>query len=349
MADTLFALPVDPKYPPVSAQSVSALDVSSFEVGVSRVFIELVGDGLGAGVRVPVLVARGVQPGPVLGITACLHGNELNGIPVIHRVFDALDVQQLKGTVVGVVALNVYGVHLNQREFIDGTDLNRIMPGHPQGSAAQVYASRILDRIVNQFNYLMDLHTASFGRINSLYIRADMKHETCAAFSYLQDAEIIVHNEASKPTLRGAAMRMGIPAITVEIGDPQTWQSSLTRSAVRGVRAVLDHLDMFPLETRDLTRSTPVLCRSSSWMYTDRGGLLDVRPGLCDVVSAGQHVATVRTAFGDVIREYNAPTDGIVVGRSVNPVGPTGARILHLGLIAHEGDGLLTPSQAGLH
>jgi len=34
------------------------------------------------------------------------------------------------------------------------------------------------------------------------------------------------------------------------------------------------------------------------------------------------------------LREYVAPHDGIVVGRSVNPVGPSGARILHLGMPA---------------
>jgi hypothetical protein len=33
---------------------------------------------------IPVMVARGAVPGHVIGITAALHGNELNGIPLIH-------------------------------------------------------------------------------------------------------------------------------------------------------------------------------------------------------------------------------------------------------------------------
>jgi hypothetical protein len=47
-------------------------------------------------------------------------------------------------------------------------------------------------------------------------------------------------------------------------------------------------------------------------------------------------IARLRNAFGDLIREYVAPEDGIVIGKSVNPVGQTGARILHLGIVAPE-------------
>ena len=38
--------------------------------------------------------------------------------------------------------------------------------------------------------------------------------------------------------------------------------------------------------------------------------------------------------FGDLVREYVAPHRGIVIGKSVEPVSATGARILHLGHMA---------------
>jgi predicted deacylase len=69
-------------------------------------------------------------------------------------------------------------------------------------------------------------------------------------------------------------------------------------------------------------------------MYADRGGLLEVLPRPTDRVRRGELVGVLRNAFGDLIREYHAPEDGIVLGSSVNPVGQTGARILHLGVIA---------------
>lgn len=330
---TPYAVPIDPDVPVAPARIEHKLDLSDYDVGVSRVFVELIGDGLATGVRVPVLVARGALPGPVFGLTAGVHGNELNGIPVIHELFRELDVSRLRGTIVGVVAVNVPGLNANQRRFVDGTDLNRIMPGKAHGSVAEVYAYRVMHRIVNQFDLLMDLHTASFGRINSLYVRADLTDERTAAMADLQHPQIIVHNTAEDKTLRGAAMAMGIPSITIEIGDPQRWQRSFTKSALAGVRRVLAWAGLIDYDEEPRT-AEPVICGRSSWMFTDRGGLLRVYPHLTDLVKKGDRIATIHNAFGDAIREYRAEFDGIVIGKSTNPVGLTGARILHLGEIA---------------
>lgn len=343
MRDSLYALPIDPVVPPAPADVVNFLEATRMPVGITRVFVELVGDGLATGIRVPVLVARGKHPGPVFGITSCIHGNELNGIPVIHELFRSLDPNEIHGTVVGVVALNVPGLHLHQRNFIDGQDLNRIMPGDPGGNVGQVYAHRILERIVKQFHYLVDLHTASFGRVNSLYVRADMRNAQAAKMAYLLHPEIIVHNAVTDTTLRGAAMKLGISAITVEIGDPQRWQVKYTRSALAGLKSVLHMAGVLPQAAASTDLAESVLCKSSAWMFTDRGGLLRVYPGLTDRIRQGDKVATVTNAFGDTIREYVAPADGIVVGKSVNPVGQTGARILHLGFPCTADDGLVRP------
>lgn len=310
------------------------LVVDDFPRGeVSRLHIDLVADGLATDVLVPVLVARGRQPGPVFGLTAAVHGNELNGVRVIHDLLGHIDTSKLRGTLVAVVVVNVPGLHRHQREFVDGQDLNHIFPGKEKGNVGDVYAYRILDRIVSRFDYLVDLHTASFGRVNSLYVRADMTHPTTARMAYLQRPEIIVHNPPSDHTLRGAAMDMGIPAITVEIGDPQRFQPSYVRSTRIGLRRILAAAGL--VAKRQVTElAEPILCERSYWVYADRGGLLEVLPKATDRVEKGEHIALLRNAFGDVIREYAAPENGIVVGKSVNPVGQTGARVLHLGLPA---------------
>ncbi|MEZ4443967.1 MAG: succinylglutamate desuccinylase/aspartoacylase family protein [Polyangiaceae bacterium] len=300
---------------------------------VTRLGITMVRDGLGMPVVVPVLVARGRREGPVLGITAAVHGNELNGIRVIHDLFERIDVATLRGTVVGVAAVNVPGLHNHQRHFVDGRDLNHLFPGDPNGDVARVYAHRIVDRIVSRFDYLVDLHTASFGRINSLYVRADMKDPRCARMAYLQRPQIIVHNPASDRTLRGTAMELGIPAITVEIGDPQRFQPSYIKTCRIGIRSLLADTQMLP-QRAVRERPEPVICSKSYWLYTDRGGLLEVLPEATDRVAKGEEIAILRNAYGDVVRRYAAPQAGVVVGKSVNPVGQSGARILHLGVVA---------------
>jgi predicted deacylase len=71
----------------------------------------------------------GVRPGPVVGMTSSLHGDEVNGVRVIHRLFqNELNPTELHGTVVAVVVANLQGFLAGTRGM-DGQDLNRLMPG----------------------------------------------------------------------------------------------------------------------------------------------------------------------------------------------------------------------------
>ena len=313
------------------------LEIESLPLGrVSRLRIAIAHDGLGRAVWLPVIVVRGKRPGPVFGLTAAVHGNELNGIPLIHRLVDRIDVNKLRGTLVCVAVVNIPGFLLKRRGFGEGMDLNKSMPGRADGNASQVYVHRFLDRVVRHFDYLADLHTASFGRVNSLYVRADMSNRTTAAMALLQRPEIILNDPPNDATLRGAAEELGIPAITVEIRDPHRLQRETARKALTGIRAVLGHVGMLP--KRKLSASPPPrICTSSRWLYTDRGGLLEVLPALTQVVKEGEVIARLTSVFGDLVAEYRAPQEGIVIGKAVEPVAESGARILHLGRLVGDG------------
>lgn len=314
-----------------SPRNVDEVDLASLDAGGNHsLAVALAEDGSGRPLRVPVLVMRGQSDGPVVGITAVVHGNELNGIPTIHRLFEILSGKPLTGTVIAVPIVNVPGYLANQREFHDGTDLNRIMPGRPQGTFAEIYAHRFLERVVDRFDYLIDLHTASFGRVNALYIRADMTARVPSTLARLAQPQLIVHNQGADGTLRGAAAARGIPAITIEVGDPQKFQKGLIEHSRIGVQAVLAHLGMIP-PIAPLEQVT-VECARSYWLRTDAGGVLYHELEPAQRVRAGDILATQRNAYGDLVRTYQAPEDAIVIGCSMNPVAHTGARIVHLGV-----------------
>ncbi len=320
-------------------QRVDRLEIESLPEGqFSRLFIELVENGIGRPIQVPVVVARGKRKGPIFGITAALHGNELNGIPVIHQLLQKLNLKTLRGSIVCAVAANVPGLLAEQREFTDGQDLNHIMPGKPNGKLSEVYAFNLVDRITRHFDYLVDLHTASQGRVNSLYIRADLTERTTAQMAWLMHPQIIVHNPPSDYTLRGVAAELGKPAITVEVCDPQKFQRDPIKRTLQGIRRVLNHVEMIPTRKPSAPKpptpgpSPPVLCSQSFWILAERGGMLRVHHGITDTVHRGEPIATQVNIFGDLTCEYLAPQDGIVIGHCVNPIGQTGARILHLGI-----------------
>lgn len=322
----------------VRTAEVDDLDLESLAPGVRwHLRWSVSEDGIGRSRRIPIIVIRGRKPGPRFCVTAALHGNELNGIPVIHRVLDGISPSRLRGTIIALPALNVPGMLRYMREFEDGTDLNHIMPGRLGSTGAHHWAHRISTTVTENADLLVDLHTASSGRINSLYVRADLEDTATARMAMLQRPTIVLHNPPSDSTLRGTAAERGVPAITVEVGDPSRFQARHIRPTVAGIRALMADQGMIQRRA-SAAGPAPLVCRSSAWIYTDRGGLLDGLPDIATIVEEGEVIGRQVDAFGDLVREYRAPHRGVVIGRSVSPVSPVGARLLHLGRLADASD-----------
>lgn len=300
---------------------------------IHKYYLDLITDTLGLPIAIPVLVAKGKHSGPVMGLTAAVHGNELNGIPVVQRIFKGLDIESLKGTIIGVPSVNVPGLLRRTRRFVDGTDLNHIMPGKANGNVSQVYASRFFERVITKLDFLIDLHTASNGRVNTFYIRADMNQPIAAKMAELINADIIVHNPASDGTLRGAADENGIPAVTLEIGNPNIFQKDMIGDSIAGIRNVLSHLG-FINEAMTPAETPAIICSSSYWIYTRRGGMIRVPVEIGDIIESGQIVAVQQNIFGDLMDEVVCPEKGIVIGKQVSPISQSGGRIIHLGIIS---------------
>lgn len=317
----------------MSKRHIHEIDLETFERGrLHKVWFDVITDPLGEALSIPLLIGRGSLPGPVLGMTAALHGNELNGIPVIQRLFKALEQETIKGTIIGAPVVNVPSFIRKRRRFVDGVDLNHIMPGKRHGNVSEVYAYRFFEQIIKKFDYLFDLHTASSGRVNSYYIRANMDDIIARELALLQQAQIIVHNPPSDGTLRGAAEERGIPSITLEVGNPNIFQRGMIRTSITGLMNGLVHLGMLEDEI-DTTENEAILCSRSYWIYTDRGGLLQVFPDVAEYVKKGELIAALYDIFGDKIIDYYSPEDGIVIGKSKSPIQQTGGRILHLGIL----------------
>ncbi|MGF1465014.1 MAG: succinylglutamate desuccinylase/aspartoacylase family protein [Sandaracinaceae bacterium] len=310
---------------------VDILEPGRLEPGLHHLGIRIIDDATSRPIRVPALVAKGDRPGPVVGITAAVHGNELNGIPTIHRLLRRIDPAELRGTVVGATIINVPGYLRHTRTYTDGADLNRIMPGRADGNESEVYAHRLVQRVFHAFDVLIDLHTASFGRVNTLYVRADLKDPATARVARAIGAEVIVHNEGADGTVRATVAERGVPAVTVEIGDPQVIDRDKIRTSRIGIRDALENLGMLPPDGQS-ANGEAIECVRSYWLYTDTGGFLEVFPTLGDRVAEGERIAVMVDPWGRPRRTYRAPEAGVVVGKSTNPVCRSGSRIIHLGI-----------------
>ncbi|OAJ44927.1 hypothetical protein BDEG_28107 [Batrachochytrium dendrobatidis JEL423] len=197
-----------------------------------------------------------------------------------------------------------------------------------------------MNKIINRFNYLIDLHTASFGRVNSYYVRSDMNDPVSAVLAKLQQPQVILHNSGQDGTLRSAASSRGIKAITVEIGNPQLFQNQYVQWSYMGVMRILSYLNMFTSNTPEPNTPQPktILCSKGFWIYTHTGGVLEVYPQVNSVIRKGDLIARIKNIFGNIVDEIFASSHGVTIGRSSNPVAMAGDRVLHLGIIKKENE-----------
>ncbi|MGE0707192.1 MAG: succinylglutamate desuccinylase/aspartoacylase family protein [Planctomycetota bacterium] len=300
----------------------------------SDLLLPLSQTGLGTPVQVPFVVLRGAHPGPVLGLCAAVHGNELNGINIIHQVLARTDPALLHGSLVCAPVVNVLAFEAEQRRFpVDDVDLNHVFPGRADGAPSQQYARAFATTFLPALDYLIDIHTASEGRLNSMYVRADLHSPAARDMAYLMNPEIILHGSSGDGTLRNAARQLEVPAITVEAGNPSVFQGRMALEGELGVANVMASLEMLRGGVSVETVREPVICKSSSWLRTRSGGLLETHFRLCEQVKKRQLLAEIRDVFGHVRRAFHAPQDGIVIGKSQSPVSVPGMRYCHLGLL----------------
>jgi hypothetical protein len=240
----------------------------------------------------------------------------------------------MHGSLVCAPVANVPAFQAGQRRFPeDNLDLNHVFPGKADGKPSEQYAKAFLTTFMTPCDYLIDVHTASEGRINSFYVRADLHQEEAREMALLMDPQIILHGRSGDGTLRNAARVRGIPSITVEAGNPMVFQGRMVLEGEQGILNILSHLRVIRGEEIRQEGSPPVLCKSSKWLRVRSGGFLETQFSLCDVVKRKQVLAEVSDPFGHPVESYTAPSEGVVIGMSRSPVVVPGTRFCHLGAV----------------
>jgi predicted deacylase len=283
----------------------------------------------GSEVVSPVIVAHGLRPGPVLCLTAGIHGDELNGVEIVRRIVHGIDPQQLSGTLIGVPIVNLFGFSRGTRYLPDRRDLNRFFPGSRVGSIASRIAQSFFESVVSHCDALVDFHTGSFDRSNLPQVRADLANPEVLAFAGKFGATPVLHSAGSKGMLRSAASRAGIPAVTFESGAPSLLQIPEIEASVRSVESLLYELGM----TADVpARSEPqAIFYDSQWVRADSGGILISHVALGDRVTVGQSMGSVIDPINNIERVISSPVNGRVIGMARNQVVLPGFAAYHVG------------------
>ncbi len=299
----------------------------------------------GTPVSVPLIVVHGRTDGPVVGLTAAIHGDELNGVEIIRRVMATVDPRTLAGTVIAAPVVNVLGFNTGDRYLPDRRDLNRSFPGSPRGTTASRIAHLVMTELVARVDVLIDLHTGSGGRTNLPQVRCDLRDEATKDLASIFAAPVTLHSSNRDGSLRQAATSHGVRVLLFEGGEALRFDPWSIGVGTEGVLRVLDSLDM--IETIDVDAPPPTAWSDSSrWLRASRSGMLHLDATLGDLVTAGDLVATIYDPFGKRLGRVTARGRGVVIGATQEPVVQRGDAVVHIAAVDEPPDvELLSPPE----
>ncbi|WP_078121622.1 succinylglutamate desuccinylase/aspartoacylase family protein [Thiosocius teredinicola] len=281
-------------------------------------------------VSMPVHVVHGKNDGPIVFISAAVHGDEINGVEIIRRLLRTPQLKRIRGTLLAVPIVNVFGFHNRSRYLPDRRDLNRSFPGSETGSLAGRLGFAFMSQVVERSDLGIDLHTAAIHRDNLPQIRADINDPILEPLAKAFSAPVLLHSAAPSGSLRGAAADLGVPVMVYEAGEALRFEEVSIQIGLRGIINVLRRLAMLPPSKRQPSRPSAVL-RSSSWQRAPHSGILRAQSKLGAMVSKGEVLGVVADPSGESEFEMPAPYDGVVIGRTNLPLVFEGEALFHVG------------------
>lgn len=283
---------------------------------------------------IPVEVIRGKQKGPVLFISAAIHGDEINGVEIIRRILQKKFLNRIKGTLILVPVVNVFGFNHRSRYLPDRRDLNRSFPGNANGSLGSRLAHIFMKEIVSKCTHGIDLHTGAIHRTNLPQIRAFLDNENTRELAKGFGVPVVINSTLRDGSLREAARQKNVSILLFEGGEALRFEENVISAGVRGCTSVMRKIGMLP-QAKKKTTSKPVpqkiyIAEGSHWIRAPRSGTYRAHKKIGEIIHEGDLLATISDLFGGESFEVLAEEDGIMIGSNLLPLVNQGDAMFHI-------------------
>jgi Predicted deacylase len=280
-----------------------------------------------------VVVLQGIQEGPRLLVSSAIHGDEINGIFSIRRILACVDPKKLRGTLLLVPVVNVFGVIHQTRYLPDRRDLNRSFPGSAKGSLASNLAHTFMNTILCRASHLIDLHTAAIHRNNWPQIRANLDDPETYRLAKAFGAHMMIHANERDGSLRQASHLRGIPSLLFEGGAALRRNEDAVEMGAQGTLRVMKALGMIDRGT--LAGPKTLESRKSCWIRAAQSGFFLETCRLGQRVKKNQVLGRVMLRLHqdfapEVELDVVSPFDGWVIGLTENPMVYKGDALIHV-------------------
>ena len=276
---------------------------------------------------------HGRREGPVVFVSAAVHGDEIIGVEIVRRLAQSAALRRIAGTVLLIPIVNSFGFINNSRYLPDRRDLNRSFPGSANGSLTARLADLFLNEVVKRSQFGIDLHSAAVNRINLPQIRVNPKDDKALEIAQAFGAPVILQSNLRDGSLRYAASERGVPVLVYEAGEGLRFDEFAIRVGLKGVLRVLQHLGIVRMRGIKPSEVPTPVARKSSWLRAPEGGLLRALKTVGDTVKGGETVGLISDPFGERESKVVAATTGLIVGRTNLPVVNQGDALFHVALL----------------
>jgi predicted deacylase len=215
------------------------------------------------------LVLHGDKPGPTVGVSATVHGDEFEGLLILRELWRTMQRRDLAGTLWLLPVVNPPAfAALTRNTPVDLLDLNRNFPGSPDGWLSEQLAWTVTREFLERLDFYVDIHAGgTFPWVDYCYVLND------EAFSRAFLSQLLYRPaQLYTGTTAGVTVGRGKPTCVVEIGGGYQDQAVHTQNGVRGVRNMLRHAGALPGPATG--RPDQLLLHTLKVMRPRQGGLL---------------------------------------------------------------------------
>jgi predicted deacylase len=180
-------------------------------------------------------------PGPTLGLSAAIHGDEAVGVEILLHLRRRLDPATLSGRILMLPCANPLAYQANTRNTpLDMLNLNRVFPGDSTGWFTEHLADVITRRFLADLDAYVDLHAGgAFPTVDYVYVFTDERLSRSFGSRFLY--------RPARPfegTAAGVVAARGRPAMVVELGGGDVDQQEYVERGVEGLLTVMRTLAM---------------------------------------------------------------------------------------------------------
>lgn len=332
----------------LSAQTTFEFNGQSISAGTKAHLTIEISDG-DKSTTLPITIFHGKEAGPVLGITAGVHGYEYAPILAGQKLINRIHPDQLKGTVILVQIANVASF-LGRSPYLnplDGKNLNRSFPGNAEGSITERIADFISQQVISRCDYFLDMHSGDSPEDLMPYVayyHHDEKGEISAEGKKLAMQmgfdHVIIFNTTSKDYMKegnpslycsAEAFKQGIPALDIECGKLGIIEDGLVEKIVDAVVSLGKELDM--LEGESLSSPGAVFIENRHYMSSSHTGFFYPLKSSGDFISRGMRVGYITDFFNRKLEEVYAEESGIILYMLGTPPVKEGETLVAIGLL----------------